>query len=476
MKMKQADMIVHTHHMYTMEGDGVGYHLDDSVAIVNGKIAKIAPRDEIEREFTAVETLDATAHLVLPGLIDGHMHSTNCAMRGIAQDVGNWMMHGAGPFQTNATSATRRAGSKLAIAEAVMNGTTTIGEEGFALDSPCEFIQKVGVRGNVGVRIRSALNRVYAPGELYEYDEKYTEETFSAAKNVFNQWHGADNGRIRVMFAPQGADFVSEEVLHEALDLAHRHNTLMYLHLSQGSRETKQMMMRYGSRTIPWMIERNLIDDHVVGIHLTDALPEEVQQMVGHGGRMVLCSAAIGLIDGIQPPAKLFQDAGGMVGLGTDQANGNNEHSIFNEMRMTALFNKLKYEDPEVMPCWKVLRMATIEGARAIGIDDAVGSLEAGKDADLILLKLDTPAMRPIYTKPMRNLVPNAVYAACGRDVDTVISGGRVIVKDRKPQTFDLEEILAEVQEEADRLAGKAEKQFWEIRGANALYMEENKL
>ena len=84
--------------------------------------------------------------------------------------------------------------------------------------------------------------------------------------------------------------------------------------------------------------------------------------------------------------------------------------------------------------------------------------------------------MRPIYTKPMRNLVPNAVYAACGRDVDTVISGGRVIVKDRKPQTFDLEEILTEVQEEADRLAGKAEKQFWEIRGANALYMEENKL
>ena len=325
------------------------------------------------------------------------------------------------------------------------------------------------MRVNVGVRIRSALNRVYAPGELYEYDEKYTEETFSAAKDVFNQWHGADNGRIRVMFAPQGADFVSEEVLHEALDLAHRHNTLMYLHLSQGSRETKQMMMRYGSRTIPWMIERNLIDDHVVGIHLTDALPEEVQQMV-------LCSASIGLIDGIQPPAKLFQDAGGMVGLGTDQANGNNEHSIFNEMRMTALFNKLKYEDPEVMPCWKVLRMATIEGARAIGIDDAVGSLEAGKDADLILLKLDTPAMRPIYTKPMRNLVPNAVYAACGRDVDTVISGGRVIVKDRKPQTFDLEEILAEVQEEADRLAGKAEKQFWEIRGANALYMEENKL
>lgn len=249
--MKQADLIVHTHHMYTMEGDGVGYHLDDSIAIVNGKIAKIAPRDEIEREFTAVETLDATAYLVLPGLIDGHMHSTNCAMRGIAQDVGNWMMHGAGPFQTNATSATRRAGSKLAIAEAVMNGTTTIGEEGFALDSPCEFIQKVGVRGNVGVRIRSALNRVYAPGELYEYDEKYTEETFSAAKDVFNQWHGADNGRIRVMFAPQGADFVSEEVLHEALDLAHRHNTLMYLHLSQGSRETKQMMMRYGSRTIP---------------------------------------------------------------------------------------------------------------------------------------------------------------------------------------------------------------------------------
>ena len=118
---------------------------------------------------------------------------------------------------------------------------------------------------------------------------------------------------------------------------------------------------------------------------VTNAQEYEVKKVTDHGARMVVCTTAIGVIDGIVPPAKQFQDFGGRVALGSDQANGNNEHSIFNEMRMTAILNKVKYEDPEVMPCWKVLRMATIEGAKALGLDDVTGSIEVGKDADVVI-------------------------------------------------------------------------------------------
>lgn len=474
--MKKIDMIVHTHHMYTMQGDGVGYVKDSSVAIDGGKIIDIAPKDEIEKTYDAKETVDGTKYIVLPGLIDGHMHTTSSILRGVAQDVGNWMMHGTAPFLVNATRETRAAGGRLGIAEAILNGTTTIGDEGPFEAAVCEFVAKTGVRGNIGCRIRSAIDRVYAPGELYEYDKAYTEETFAEAMEIFNKWHGAEKGRIRVMFAPQGADFVSEEVLFKAQELAKEHNTFMYMHLSQGDRETKQMLMRHGKRTIDFLEERNLLDDRLIGIHLTNAEEDEVRRIVEHGSRMVVCSAAIGIIDGVVPPAKQFQDFGGRVGMGSDQANGNNEHNMFNEMRMTALFNKIKYEDPEVMPCWKVLRMATIEGARAIGIDDVAGSIEIGKDADIILVRTDVPAMQPVYESPMRNIVPNLVYGASGRDVDTVIAGGKIIVKNRKPLTFDLEEITAEAQEAADKLVPAAEPVFWEVNGVNAKYMKEGKL
>lgn len=469
-------MIIKTHHLYTMEGDGVGYHCDNSIVIDDGKIVKIAPFAEIEREYVADKVIDARDRLVLPGLIDGHMHTTSSALRGLGQDVSNWMMHGVGPFLDFADRDTRAASGKMGIVEAIMNGTTTIGDEGPFQGPVCEFINEIGVRGNIGCRVRSAKVKVYAPGELYEYDQAYSEETFNEAAGIFEKWHGRNNGRIRVMFAPQGADFVSEEMLQLCHEMAVKHNSFMYMHYSQGSRETKQMLMRYGVRTVEFMKSRGLLDEHLIGVHFTNATDEEVRQTVEAGGRMVLCSASIGLIDGIVPPAKVFQDCGGYVALGTDQANGNNEHNMFNEMRMTAMFNKIKYEDPEVMPCWKVLRMCTIESAKALGIDDAVGSLEPGKDADIIFVDLNRPSMNPVYSEPMRNLIPNLVYGACGRDVNTVIAAGRILVDDHKPVAFRLEDIIAEAQAEAERLAPKAAPKFWEINGVNAQYMKDGKL
>ena len=473
--MQKIEMIINARHIYTLQGEGVGYLENNSLAIDKGKIVAIEPIDEIKKEYTAEKTIDAEDKLVMPGLIDGHMHTTWCTLRGLAQDVGNWMMHGAGPFTTKSTDKSMIAGAKLGIAEAILNGTTTIGDDGNLAEEVCNVVYKYGVRGNVSVRIREALEKVYEPGALYEYSEDKGNQTLEKTLRVYDKWHNKDD-RIKVLFGPQGADFVSKEMLEKVKRLSKERNTKISMHLSQGSRETKQMEMRYASRTIPWLARKNYFDEDFIGIHLTDALPDEVKAVVDNGASMVLCSGAIGIIDGIVPPAKIFQDVGGNVALGSDQANGNNCHNIFNEMKLTALFNKIKYEDPEAMPCWKVLRMATIEGARAIGLGDITGSLEVGKQADIILVDLNYPSLQPIYAKPMRNFIPNLVYSATGREVNTVIVAGKIIVENKKPLTFDLKEVFAEAQEQADIVGEAASPQFWEVNGVNAIYMKEGKL
>jgi 5-methylthioadenosine/S-adenosylhomocysteine deaminase len=474
--MKKIDMIVKAEHMYTLEGAGVGYKEGHALAVDRGIIIAIDTIAEIEKEYSAEKIIDGKDNVILPGLIDAHMHTSLATLRGLAQDVNNWMMHGVGPFQVASTDQTRIAGAKLGIAEAILNGTTTIGEDGGCSDAICQIISEMGPRGNFSVRVREAKNRVYQPGELYEYDAGLGEKSLSEALSTFEKWHDHDDQRIKVRFGPQGADFVSEDMLHKIKKLAKERNTRIHMHLSQGSRETKQMEMRYGSRTIPWLAKLDYFDENFVGIHLTDALDDEVRTVAGRKASMVLCSGSIGIIDGIAPPAKVFQDAGGMVALGSDQAPGNNCHNIVNEMKLTALFNKIKFEDPEVMPCWKVLRMATIEGAKAIGIGDITGSLEVGKYADFIVVDTKHPALAPLYKKPMRNFIPNLVYSAQGNEIDTVVVAGKVLVENRKPLTFNLDEILAEAQKHADIASLAAEKNFWEINGVNAVYMRENKL
>jgi len=165
-----------------------------------------------------------------------------------------------------------------------------------------------------------------------------------------------------------------------------------------------------------------------------------------------------------------------MVGLGSDQAPGNNCHNIINEMKLTALFNKIRYADPEAMPAWRVLRMATIEGARAVGMHDLIGSLEERKRADFIAVDLHRPTMSPVYTAPMRNIVPNLVYSARGDEVCLAAVDGRVLYRDGKILTVDEEEIRERAQRWPDVIGKRASPEFAAIHGTNAVFMEEGKL
>lgn len=474
--MKKVDMIVKAPHFYTMEGDGVGYRTG-VVMLVNGsKIEGFFDAKSYEKEYCADEVLDLPHHAVLPGFIDGHMHTSCNVMRGLAQDTNNWMMYGLQPFENAVTAEERDAGSRVAIIEAVKAGTTCLGDYEADMENVCRFIDRIGVRGNITQMIRSAKRRVYRPGELYEFDDAAGEEDLRRNLALFDRWHKKKDGRIRILFGPQGADFVSPELLVKVQKIVKEKKTKLHMHVQQGDRETYQIEKRYGKRPTAFLSELGMLDESLIAVHLTDCSEEETRLIARSGASMIVNPASIGIIDGIVCPSVTFQDAGGTVALGSDQAPGNNCHNIIHEMKNVCLFNKIKYQNPEIMPAWKALRMATIEGARAIGADDIIGSLEAGKQADFIAVDLFVPSMLPVYTYPMRNIVPNLVYSARGNEVVLSVVNGRIIMKDQKMLTIDEQEYLQEIQTYPAGIGERAAQEFFEIHGTNARFMEEDRL
>jgi 5-methylthioadenosine/S-adenosylhomocysteine deaminase len=474
--MNNIDLLVCAPHFITMNDDGVGYRSDSAMAIDRGKIIEIGPRSEMLNLYHGHRTIDAADHAVLPGFIDAHMHTTLCVLRGLAQDTGYWMMYGLAPFSHQMDAADGELGTQLAIIEAVRAGTTTFGEFGWLPDRQIPIFEKAGVRAQFTVYIREAKERIYTPDERYEFDPALGERSLGNCLDTYTRFNGAADGRISVLFGPQGPDFVSRELLLKIQKLVRERNTKIHMHTQQGDRETAQMMMRYNKRPIAWLDEIGYLDENLIAVHLTDADKNEAQLVAGRGASMVLCSGSIGIIDGIVPPAKAFQDAGGMVALGSDQAPGNNCHNIFNEMKLTALFNKIRFQNPEEMPAWRVLRMATIEGARALGLDASIGSLEPGKQADFILVDLARPSLAPLYTDPMRNVVPNLVYSGRGDEVTLAAVDGRVIYENGKLVYMDEAGVLSAVQQAAGRLGPKAAPEFWKINGTNARFMKEGRL
>lgn len=224
--MTRVDLLVTAPHVLTMAGPGVGYQADAALAVDRGRIVAIGPRAEVLPAFQAEQTIVGDHHVVLPGLIDAHLHSGLALLRGLAQDTRHWMMYGLEPFRQQLDAAALEAGSRLALLEAVRNGTTTLGDYGQNMDGVCRFIEQVGARGRVTVLIREAVQRIYEPAELYQFDRAQGERQLAEAQAVFDRWHGAANGRITVLFGPQGPDFLSAELLLRVRDEACRRGVL----------------------------------------------------------------------------------------------------------------------------------------------------------------------------------------------------------------------------------------------------------
>ncbi len=452
---REVDILLLSGHLVTMVGTGVGYLADGALAIEGDRIAEVGPSSELAAKYEARRTIDAGGKVVLPGLVDAHTHSPETLLRGVAQDVSDYMEKAMAPFSRAFTPELALAGTRLHVLEALKAGITTYMDFCPPFAGWAEVYQQIGVRARLTPTINSLAPGTMADrvGTLYVFDETKGRQAIDAALAFADQWQGRGEGRITAMLGPQAPDMVPLDQLVRVKDAAERHGLMIHMHVAQGDRESRQMASRYGTRSVPFLDSIGYLDDRLFAVHLTEATDDEVELLVGRGARMGLCSGSIALIDGIVPPAWLYRELGGTVALGTDSASSNNSISLFHEMKLTALLNKVRLRNPEVMPAWEVLRMATIEGARAIGLGDTVGSLEAGKQADVILIDLDALNLSPVVEAPVRNIVPNLVYAATGHEVDTAIVAGRVLMEGRRLLTADEEAIRREAQSAGETLS-----------------------
>lgn len=448
------DKLITGGHLLTMTGDGAGFIHDGAVAIDGRKIVAVGPRAEVEANDEAREVIDATDRLVMPGLIDAHMHSAAVLGRGWAQEVATWMASAYAPMLKHSNPAHEPLGTLVALIEGVMSGTTTFGDYESPMTELIKSHIKMGSRSVLcnGISALNWANRDqwlaegWQPGDPTPLDDDAFERSFREELALYDEWNDHDDGRIKVIFGPHAADFLSKEHLLKIQEEARKRGSLLHLHTAQDERENNATLQRYGLRAVPFLDSIGLLAPDLIAVHLSTATEDEVKLVAERGARMICCSNSIGIIDGVMPPIATFKEAGGVAGLGSDQAPGNNSHNVFSEMRATAMYAKIAAGSPLPMPAWSVLRSATIEGAQVLGIDDRVGSLEAGKDADLIMLDLTKPPLAPVLLEPARNLVPNLVYAETGRNVTLTMVAGQIIYRDGQFTNIDFTEVHRDLQ------------------------------
>jgi 5-methylthioadenosine/S-adenosylhomocysteine deaminase len=450
--------------------DGSPGAIDDgAVGIAGDEIAYVGPSDGLD-DGRAGTVIDGTGLVTMPGLVDAHAHNRHTLLRGGAQDLPEieWMNRGLGPLSAAATPEDRRAGARLGVLESVLAGATTV----------CEYAAEVGdlieaAHRPLGVRTVAVetINEVredrsdLGPRELYAFDRERGRAALDRANALADRV--ADDPLVTPMYGPQALDMISPDLLETVAADARERGARIHMHVAQGEREAIQIEERYGAdeTTVSALDELGLLGPELVAAHCHGTTGPERERLVEAGANMVGCPSSIAAIDGIVPPMADYRARGGTVGLGTDQAPGPGHHEMLRETRTAAVLSKTDAADPTAMPSWAALALATVGGARALGIDDRVGTLETGTAADLITVDLTAPATAPAVERPFHTAIPNLVHAATGREVRDVFVAGERVVADGGLRTADADAIVAEARERAVDLFDRASED-WRAAGS----------
>lgn len=443
----------------TMRDDRLGMLEDATVAVDGGEIAFVGPADEFSGD--AERTVDGDGLVTMPGLVNVHAHTGLTLLRGGAQDVPEieWMNRALGPLSAEMEPADHVAGARLGVLEALRSGVTTVGE--YARDVQ-RLVEEAYEPTGVRVVATETINAVggptddLGPDEPYPLDEAQGRSALERNEDLFDAY--ADHERVSCLYGPQALDMVPSGLLEKIRDRAAERDRGIHMHVAQGGREQRQIEARYGAdeTTVSVLEDLGLVSDRLLAAHLHGATRDERAHLADAGVRMAANPSSIAAIDGVTPPIAEYRDHGGVAGIGTDQAPGPGGHDFLRELRTTALLAKTKRTDPTAFPAWEALRVGTIEGARALGIDDRVGSLETGKRADIVLLDLEGPSTAPVVSEPLHTAVPNVVYGANAGVVDTVLVDGEVLLEDDAVRTVDEREILETANERATDVFARA--------------------
>jgi len=409
---------------------------DPVIGIRDGRIIFIeAAHSPLTSLYAPKETIDAAGCLILPGLINTHTHVPMVCFRGLADDLPlmEWLEGYIFPAERKYVSREMvRAGALLGIAEMILSGTTTFCDGYFYESTIAGAALETGIRCVAGMGIFDSDVNNTGTAEVKSH--------VAAADKFLDKWAGNQPLVVPAVFchAPYTC---SPQTLHAVKETARRHNVPFLIHVAETSSENDIIRDRYHAGAVEHLAGLGVLDEKTVAIHCNWLSGDDISRLADAGVKVSHNPQSnMKLASGIGPVADLLA-AGVTVGLGTDGCASNNDHDMFGEMDSAAKLQKVCQRNPAIMDAKTVLKMATSEGAKVLGLEGITGTIEVGKVADIIIVDTRKPHLTPMF-----NPYSQLVYAARGADVRTSIINGRIIMKDRRLLTIDLEEVMAAVE------------------------------
>lgn len=448
------DLIIKNGLILTMAHEKAGLIFDGAVGIKGNRIECVGDSMEICREYDAKETLDASWKIVMPGFVNAHTHSTTGLAKGLLLDLKFYLEQGLAGYNEGITSQSQIASSKMHLLDGIRHGITTYCDTNFGSNVIAGVHEEFGTRCRISELIRELPWNVRNIDGIYKFQRSYAEPYMEASRYLLDRYGVDPDNRISAMVAFQGLDYCSEELILMIRGLARSYGAMIHTHIAQSDSEMEQCNLRWGKRPVAVFDELGMLDKMTIGGHMTRQPREDTTLAAARG--VALLSTPTSYSYALSPIAAYLAD-GGTVAIGTDEC----AYSMVNpfaEMRVAKYHANIgaHIAGVELVKTFKILKMMTVDAARAIGLGDQVGSLESGKKADIILFNPNTVTMLPLLTRPLVNFINNFVTAASGDEVETVIIDGKFIMRDRELVHLDEKAILEEVQYEGQKASEKA--------------------
>ncbi|KAK5138236.1 hypothetical protein LTR08_003297 [Meristemomyces frigidus] len=432
--------------------------ISDGALLVRGQtIAAIGKTSDLLTQYPDEPITALPNRIIIPGLINTHMHTAQTLIRGTADDLElvSWLCERIWPLQGNFTAEDGYAAARLSIAEMLLSGTTCFLESMFAdrygFEGLCRAVDESGARG--------CLGKIVMDGGTYGGDEKWAmhsgliedrETSLMGAVRMHEKWDGKADGRIKVWFGARTPGGVSESLYKEMAHLSRTKNIPITMHCAEAPADTVFFASK-DHTAMSYCSSVNLLGPQTVLVHMVHLTAPDISALAETGTHVVHCPTSNSkLASGISPTPALLA-AGVNVSLGTDGAPCNNTCDLLQEMKLAGILHKVSTMDPTSVPAEMVLELATINGAKALGLEGSIGSLEVGKKADFAVID-----MRAVHLQPWHSAVSAVVYTATGRDVEMVIVDGKEVVKGGKLVTMDEEAVWKEAARRSKEVVERA--------------------
>ena len=399
-----------------------------ALAIDQQKIVGIYPQAEAKSKFDPASVVDLADHILMPGLVNAHGHAAMSLLRGYADDLPlqPWLEEHIWPVEARVLSAEFVAdGTNLAMAEMIKTGTTCFADMYFFADTVAEQVQRSGMRSQIGFTV---FDFPTAGG-------KDPDDYIHKGLQLRDSYKG--DGLIKIACAPHAPYTMGDETLRRIATYANELDMAVHIHCHETAQEVADSLKLYGNRPLQRLDDLGVLLPQTQLVHMTQIDDNDIRLIQDNNCHVVHCPESnLKLASGFCPVGKLI-DAGINVAIGTDSAASNNDLDLFGELKTAALLAKAVANDASVLDAHAALRMATINGAKALGWDDQIGSLEAGKSADMIAVEISSLSQKPLY-----NPASQLVYCNAGSQVTHSWVAGKALLRERSLVTLDEENLI----------------------------------